>query len=66
MTGSYVARILRNKIDIWKNGFYLAFKIDTGFAVFLIQQSSYCHSHWGGKDRRWKSWASLGTPVLAT
>jgi len=66
MTGSYVARILRNKIDIWKNIFYLAFKTDRVFAVFLIEQSSCCHSHWAGQGRRWKSWASLGTPGLAT
>lgn len=34
MTGSYVARILRNKIDIWKNTFYLHFKI-----VIVLQWS---------------------------
>lgn len=30
--------------------FYLFFNTDTVFAVFVIQQSSYCHSHWGEKE----------------
>lgn len=65
MTGSYVARIIRKKIDIWKNWYFIC-------SLTLIQslQCSWCNrapiAAVTGERRRWKSWASLSTTGLAT
>lgn len=65
MTGSYVARIIRNKIDIWKNWYFIC-------SLTLIQSLQCLWYNRApiatvtGERRRWKSWASLGTTGLAT